>query len=199
MSLARSSPSYGTQPYPTALLDIYRSIRLNSVPLGPPDKTRTSRAPLTVVAFNRPEVRHPRIPQRFVAIARRARKFAVQDTLAQLGNIENLAQADPTPPIQLTYACGAPQLLGIFFPNLGKTPTRNTTVPYLIGHIIVQMLQRRVSKGAPNHPAKTAVGPAQRLSRAALRCTPPMRRATQGNRGCMATARRGVEAGTWHY
>ncbi len=28
MSLARSSPSYGTQPYPTALLDIYRSIRL---------------------------------------------------------------------------------------------------------------------------------------------------------------------------
>ena len=29
MSLARSSPSYGTQPYPTALLDIYRSIRLN--------------------------------------------------------------------------------------------------------------------------------------------------------------------------
>ena len=26
MSLARSSPSYGTQPYPTALLDIYRSI-----------------------------------------------------------------------------------------------------------------------------------------------------------------------------
>ena len=30
MSLARSSPSYGTQPYPTALLDIYRSIRLKS-------------------------------------------------------------------------------------------------------------------------------------------------------------------------
>ena len=28
MSLARSSPFYGTQPYPTALLDIYRSIRL---------------------------------------------------------------------------------------------------------------------------------------------------------------------------
>ena len=28
MSLAKSSPSYGTQPYPTALLDIYRSIRL---------------------------------------------------------------------------------------------------------------------------------------------------------------------------
>ena len=28
MSLARSSPSYGTQPYPTALLDIYRSIWL---------------------------------------------------------------------------------------------------------------------------------------------------------------------------
>ena len=28
MSLARSSPSYGTQPYPTALLDIYRSISL---------------------------------------------------------------------------------------------------------------------------------------------------------------------------
>ena len=28
MSLARSSPSYGTQPYPTALLDIYRSIKL---------------------------------------------------------------------------------------------------------------------------------------------------------------------------
>ncbi len=29
MSLARSSPSYGTQPYPTALLDIYRSIKLS--------------------------------------------------------------------------------------------------------------------------------------------------------------------------
>ena len=28
MSLAKSSPPYGTQPYPKALLDIYRSIRL---------------------------------------------------------------------------------------------------------------------------------------------------------------------------
>ena len=32
MSLARSSPSYGTQPYPTALLDIYRSIGLRELP-----------------------------------------------------------------------------------------------------------------------------------------------------------------------
>ena len=29
MSLAKSSPPYGTQPYPTTRLDIYRSIRLN--------------------------------------------------------------------------------------------------------------------------------------------------------------------------
>ena len=28
MSLEKSSPPYGTQPYPKALLDIYRSIRL---------------------------------------------------------------------------------------------------------------------------------------------------------------------------
>ncbi len=31
MWLTRSSPSYGIQPYPTALLDIYRSIRLNNL------------------------------------------------------------------------------------------------------------------------------------------------------------------------
>ena len=66
MSLARSSPSYGTQPYPTALLDTYRSIKLYCELFGGrfhyrPRQSRPSCQPRGFLSIPRPATRRPHL------------------------------------------------------------------------------------------------------------------------------------------